>query len=518
MFHFIPSWYGGSRPWYDNTYQWYRKPAGMNFDDIINHLKMFNAAQKQTSVLIPNYMPNLRCFLHRYDLLETDYQSVFDDIQGVSDKDLQKHIDFRQLAWPQNVHFIYTSFLVVARVAGKRLAHIEFGEEGNLVWIDYFKEEIIDKRYVFDDRGFLSSVLYFEGGQEDHQDYLNLAGEWIIREYLTDARHLVEVNPRFKHRFQKLEYASMEDLIAEKFASYFEHCVSAEDTVLVAFHPNHNALLAPYMNTATIVFSLFSQRNNLEQIQSFQDLLNQANLLIADQLALSQQIAERSTTKVEHVSPFDTRLALGKSQHVKELTVYFVLDGLSQAEILGLLDDLVSLMLENDLIHLALVTYEMDFGKRQVLEQFINDWVEAREEGFIKFEDPEDVSFEILGEDEEEASRISFAFLQSEIAIIHQLEYSRLILDLSKTPDLYTQIAGISSGIPQINSVATEFVEHQKNGYILSDRAELAEAINYYFTGLAHWNQSLVYAVQKINAYTKGHLVERIIKNSKRES
>ena len=35
--------------------------------------------------------------------------------------------------------------------------------------------------------------------------------------------------------------------------------------------------------------------------------------------------------------------------------------------------------------------------------------------------------------------------------IIKELEQTRLIVDVSEEPNLYTQIAGISAGIPQIN-------------------------------------------------------------------
>ena len=52
--------------------------------------------------------------------------------------------------------------------------------------------------------------------------------------------------------------------------------------------------------------------------------------------------------------------------------------------------------------------------------------------------------------------------------IIQELEKTRLIVDLSEEPNLYTQIAGISAGIPQVNRVQTEYVDHLKNGYVLS--------------------------------------------------
>ena len=46
--------------------------------------------------------------------------------------------------------------------------------------------------------------------------------------------------------------------------------------------------------------------------------------------------------------------------------------------------------------------------------------------------------------------------------IIQELEKTRLIVDLSEEPNLYTQIAGISAGIPQVNRVQTEYVDHLK--------------------------------------------------------
>ena len=57
--------------------------------------------------MILSFSPYLRTFLHRYDLFETNYWSVFDDIQDVSHQTPQA-IDYRDLAWPENTEFIFT--------------------------------------------------------------------------------------------------------------------------------------------------------------------------------------------------------------------------------------------------------------------------------------------------------------------------------------------------------------------------------------------------------------------------
>ncbi|MFS5393234.1 accessory Sec system protein Asp1 [Streptococcus agalactiae] len=95
--------------------------------------------------------------------------------------------------------------------------------------------------------------------------------------------------------------------------------------------------------------------------------------------------------------------------------------------------------------------------------------------------------------------------------LLYHILFRRKSIDISKIPDLYTQIAGISSGIPQINTILTEFVEHRKNGYIIEEIQELEKAIPYYCEQLTNWNRSLIYSIDKINDYTGGQLVERII-------
>ena len=92
-----------------------------------------------------------------------------------------------------------------------------------------------------------------------------------------------------------------------------------------------------------------------------------------------------------------------------------------------------------------------------------NDWVQKPLKRLSKVV----VQKNKLEENNEIVSRFSFQDLRDETALIKSLQFTRLIVDLSKEPNRYTQIAGISAGIPQINRVASEYVTHQENGYIL---------------------------------------------------
>ena len=92
--------------------------------------------------------------------------------------------------------------------------------EGFISFIKFFKDDQLEKLKIFDDRGFISSIVYYEDGQEVYQDYLNPNGAWRIREYLKTESSRVVVNPVFSQDFDKLEYEWMPDLILEKLGYY----------------------------------------------------------------------------------------------------------------------------------------------------------------------------------------------------------------------------------------------------------------------------------------------------------
>jgi len=81
---------------------------------------------------------------------------------------------------------------------------------------------------------------------------------------------------------------------------------------------------------------------------------------------------------------------------------------------------------------------------------------------------------------------------------------------LADEPDMYTHIAAISAAIPQINRLPSEFVHHQKNGYITLNFENLYDGLDYYLTGLAHWNESMIYCINMIERYTDNEIVKKV--------
>ena len=209
MYYFIPSWTGsGERAWHRDIIPWYQSLQRLEFDDSIHQVRIFQGENLPVRLILPAYMPHARYFLHRQDIFETDYYSVFDEIQGVGHREAQL-IQIKDLDWEDDCEFVYTPFLILVRRRGQVYAHVEFGVEGFISFIKFFKDQELDKLFIFDDRGFVSSITYYENGQAVYQDYLNPDGVWRVREHLKANHCIIEVNPAFSNDFEKLDYGKV---------------------------------------------------------------------------------------------------------------------------------------------------------------------------------------------------------------------------------------------------------------------------------------------------------------------
>ncbi|KIR10375.1 accessory Sec system glycosyltransferase Asp1, partial [Staphylococcus gallinarum] len=94
MKYFIPAWYPEQHWWQNRADQ-----QATAFDDMISLMSMHHQNEQPFQLLVLNYTPNLRTFLHRYELFDAAYWSVFDEIQGFTHQTPQA-VDYRQLDWP----------------------------------------------------------------------------------------------------------------------------------------------------------------------------------------------------------------------------------------------------------------------------------------------------------------------------------------------------------------------------------------------------------------------------------
>lgn len=491
MFYVIPSWYG------DHTHN--------SFDDAIQHVKLFQAAGEVSQLVVLAYLPQLRYFLHQKDLFELPTWSLFDAVQGVLDVN-PRLLSFRELSWPEGTAFSFTPFLIMAYQAGQLLAHVHLGDDGQLKLVHYFEDGQLLQSLTMDDRGFISAVSYYQNGQASHKDYLNRYGIWQFRERLTDGDQSVLVNPEADYPFQRQSYASLAELQAEAIETYLKTQVTERDTVLIASDQRHNETIFSSLSRAKIILSFFTGREASSQqvTPKMIEQMNQSDVIIADRKSLVNALQAVTNRPVVQVSPFDTRLRLGHSQQFKEQYLYVVLDGLSVTDQRLLVETLFELMASDESLYLFLVSYQTDPAAKAGCQRQISEWLEEADCPYLFLEEQGRPKNE---EGDQTKSRVSLHQTMNEQELIQLLDKARLVIDLADEPDLYTQIAAISAGLPQVNRHPSEFVVHQQNGYIIDTISQLSEVHAYYLLGLRHWNEALVYATQKLAAYTSGRLV-----------
>ncbi|MEY8443780.1 accessory Sec system protein Asp1 [Lactococcus ileimucosae] len=510
MYYFVPAWYGQGRIWYDTTSFWFRVFERMQFDDTVNHIKMFEHVHEPTQLLILNYSPQLRYYLHKQGLLTSSYWSFFDDIQNIKSMHTNP-ISFKELDWPQGTAFHHSPFALVAMLEEAPLAYIHFAENGNLMQIDYQKDGHTDKTYVFDDRGFLSSLIYYDAnGQAQYQDYLNPKGVWQVREVFGEQSEII-INPVSDHMFRQMTYDSWEALIIERLSLLSRQYFNDDDTLVIASHEQHNHLLLSLFEKQTKVLSFFGARYNLAS-STFLEVASAADLMVTDTKTTLSHLKRRleevglSDKKVTQISPFDTRLRLGHSQFMKELIIYFYIDTISDETLREYMLPILDKMALCESVQLRLITFRSDYDLKN-LQSWVEQLINERYERCLFYGEAEGFSENHVDEEVEELQRISFEYFSNENHIIEALDSARLVIDLGEVPDLYTQIASISAGVPQINRVETDYVDHQKNGWLISSQQEMLEALDHYFDGLTNWNKALVYAVSKMSDYTSGKIL-----------
>lgn len=514
MFYFVPAWYGNSRKWHKNTPFWFRVLDQMAFDDSICQMRLFLQAQEKAAFLILNYQPQLRYFLHKQGVQEAVYWNFFDDIQNIHRKAVRP-FSFRSLNWPKGSRFLYTPFAVVVQKEEEVVARVQFAENGNVLLVEWIKNQQADKDYLFDDRGFLSSILYYDQkGQPDYQDYLNENGVPQIREYLYGHKDIV-IFPQADVQFSKNHYKNWEELMAERLHIFQQQRITKEDVLVIASDSQHDELLFGQFKEQKKVASFFSYRQPKPDVDAVLLALSQVESVVVDTEGMEESILSCVPIEFQAEIPllrlpsFDTRLRLGNSQTMEELLIYWHIDSLSHQDIKEIVPFLLGYLAENASVTLKMVTYQKDVDL-QAWSTYIRQQILDKYDSQVFFRAINRGGENQLEEDQEERNgRVTIEQLTNESQVIALLDKARLVLDLGEKPDVYTQIASISAGIPQINRVQTEYVDHGKNGLIITGKDQLQQALSHYLDGLANWNQSLVYAVQKMGDYTSGRLLEQ---------
>jgi len=507
---FIPSWYSEPEGWCTQALPWYKRGIRMEFDDTVNQIRLFLRAGEPVRILLLGSMPELRMFLHREGISGAEIWSVFDRIQGVQGQN-PGIFSYRDISWPADLEWMYTPFLALAYREGELYARVEFGEGGHVIFFDLCSCGEIRQRYYVDDRGFLSYAVFYKGGQAVHREYFNRRMQWQMREDVRTG--VIRVNPEAEYPFARREYPRMSTLIEEVLWNHFREA-EQQSALILASDPRHNEMVCRWKGDRKLVMSFFEQRNAVtgQRQEDFRGM-READLVVADTeyaAGLLQDQYGVLAGRILDISPYDARISLGTSARIRELKILCYLGNIDFEERLFWYDALLRYADRHR--HVVLI---LGLGREAPDDVTVSSVTEELKQVIYWGNYHSCVLLEgraVVSENEETEDAAANVLIQNcktETEIIGILRDIRVIADADPKPDLYLQIAGMSAGVPQILRMKSQYVEHQKNGWILRTRDEFPEALDYFLEGLEHWNAALVHSVQKIADYTNGEIVRR---------
>ncbi len=522
MLYFIPAWYQQNN-WCENEQYWYVRRARTEFDDTVKHIQLFHRSGAYPfQVMLLSFAPNFRHFLHRQGVFHAPYWSCFDAIQEVRRKKI-KMFSFHNLNWPQHIEFQYSPFAMIALLHGQKYAQVEFAEDGNLIQVDIYQNNKLQRRNIYDDRGFVSSTIVYEDEKPVHQDYLTDKGVWKLRCFSGDGH--VEINPKcatylleyqgqeHTRGFSRHSYMDMEEVIHEVFAAYLE-LTSEQDLFCVAMHELHTNVMKSALAGKKKILSFFGDRYDITKHPEDINMIEAADYIITDSqenLKKTQMGLSRPISNIIDITPFDSRVDFGISQQLNVQKIMVPVDGMDDVRFAELIRQLGVYLPSNENACVHLFTRVADYSRKKTL---LEKTRRILSEAGMETEWAAEVNEAVVSEnnlDAIDAVPVRFFVEQcvDELSVSKCIREQRIMVDVRDVTELYLRITGISVGIPQIVATNTQFVEHGKNGFVLQEMGEIPETLAFYLESLTNWNEAMVYSYEIGKQYTTQVLIEK---------
>lgn len=506
MIFFIPAWYQKNK-WCENEQSWYARRTHTEFDDTVKQVQLFHRSKVHPyKIMLLGFAPNFRHFLHRQSVYHAPYWSCFDAIQEIRRKKAML-LSFHNLNWPEGIEFIYSNFVILAMYHGEKYAQIEFGEDGNPIQVDMFQNNILKRRNIYDDRGFLSSTVLYEDGKMLYQDYLRDDGVWKLREYASDGH--VEVNPRASeylisfdgeeetHPFLNQRYDSMQKVIGEVVEAYVK-LADPGDMFCIAMDGQHLQALDSALQGRKRILSFYENRLDRSELPKWKSMIESADYVVVDSEENEEEIlgvTDRLLTNIKDISPYDSRVDYSISGQLNVQKILVPVDALGQNVLDELLEQLAGYLTENENARVHLFTRRADYDMESRLlrkAQEVLDRMQLPTE-WARKKSAQNAENEL---DAEQNEPVKFVVEQcvDEISVSKCIREQRILVDFSLEREIYLQIAAVSVGIPQIVCRKTKYVEHGKNGFVLQNTKDIRKSLVYYLSGMKYWNESLIYS------------------------
>ncbi len=527
MLYFIPAWYKQNK-FRELEQCWYSRRMHTEFDDTVKQVQLFHRnAKMDYKILLLSYTPNFRHFLHRQGVFHAPYWSVFDSIQEVTKKKATV-FSFRHLKWPEGIEFVYTPFVVLAYLNGVKYAKIEFGEDGNPIEVSMYTHGTLNRRNIYDDRGFVSSTEVYENDELVFTDYLTESGVVKFREYSPTGYIELNENTNYyllsngagdggeKRYFKQVYYNNISEMIREVFEAHLENS-SDDDIFCAAMHEYNMKVMRDVLQDKKYILSFYGERFRVRDYSDAKAMVKNAGYIITDSEATTRYLNRDMEEEMEHIvdiSPYDSRVDFGISQQLSVQKILVPIDDLPEDRFEMIIKQLAIYLGLNEMARVHLFTRNAEYDKPQrVLDRVSQILIEG---GFdprwtIQPDEKKKGENDIDRlEGEEEVPTLFFVEqCVDELSVSKCVREQRVLLDMRHNPDLYLQINCLSTAIPQIVRRQTQYVVEKENGLIIKDLTKIPQSLTYFLDGLKNWNNAKVYSYQLGLQFTTRKLLEK---------
>ena len=521
MIYFIPAWYK-ENSWKESEQFWYRRKLHSEFDETIKQIQLFHRNMRiDYRILLLNYAPNLRHFLHRQSVYRAPYWSCFDAIQQVKRSKIAV-LSYHRLKWPKGIEFSYSPFAIVAFLNGQKYAQVEFGEDGNMISIDIYTDGIICRRNIYDDRGFVSTTTIFEDGKEKYTDYLMENGKWKMREdadsgVITINQNCPNYDINFNGKeqeipFRRTVYENMEQVIEEVFQSYLKQ--TDHDAFITAVHPLHIGLLHRCLRDKPYICTFFEHRYRYRNLESIKSFLNHSNYIITDSKRAMERVKKVVDSNVPcmDISPYDTRTDFGISQQLNVQNILLPVDDIDDNDLYLIIYELALYLLKNKKARVHVFTRKATNRDATIIMDKIAECLNENhfDMRWIYESDQKIESENDLDEEQEEKVEVRFILDQcvDERTISKCLNEQRVILDLRGRTDVFLFVTAISKGVPRISTRTDQYFKDRGNGYLIDDYSQIGTSVSYFLDSFENWNAALVSCYELGKEFTTGILID----------
>ena len=198
---------------------------------------------------------------------------------------------------------------MVAYLHGKKYAQIDFGEAGNPIEVSMYENDVISRRNIYDDRGFISATELYENGNIVYTDYLTEDG--VVKMRMMEDTGEVQINEKvdtylvfsqkgiLEKHFEKNLYSNISQVILEVLKANLAEGVN--DTFCIAMHELNVSITKDLVKDRMAILSFYGDRYRIKDHEEGKDLVRKANYIITDSEATTRYLKREMGEELENL-------------------------------------------------------------------------------------------------------------------------------------------------------------------------------------------------------------------------